>query len=191
MEPDFRSSWQYQRRGLQQRTPGTSICISALPEFAWSEVALKLHRDVFQIIHRKEMSRRCCDLAILFSSFCSLLRSGRPFPSPHLRALGSATQGQARDRDSRAALDNLLNRRDKKQLQQTYSGRSAGAATRPESQAAPPHELNLPRRLSPPSHDSADTEAITTSTLGGLRAAGPDSRKVATRPRRNRGIVYC
>jgi hypothetical protein len=79
--------------------------------------------------------------------------SGCAFPSPHLKALGSATQGQARDRDSRAALGNP---QDKGQLRQTFSGRSARVATRPESQAAPPHKFNLPRRLSPPSHGSAD-----------------------------------
>ncbi len=31
-------------------------------------------------------------------------------------------------------------------------------ATRPESQAAPPHIFNLPRRLSPPSHGSVDRQ---------------------------------
>jgi hypothetical protein len=38
----------------------------------------------------------------VFSCACSLVRphcSGCPFPSPHLKALGSATQGQARDRE--------------------------------------------------------------------------------------------
>ena len=82
-----------------------------------------------------------CSL-ILFRPHCS----GCPFPSPHLKALGSATQGQARDRDSRAALDNPQDRR---HVRQTYSGRSARVATRPESQAAPPHIFNFPRRLSP------------------------------------------
>jgi hypothetical protein len=38
----------------------------------------------------------------------------------------------------------------------TYSERSARVATRPESQAAPSHIINLPRRLSPFSYDSAD-----------------------------------
>ncbi len=89
--------------------------------------------------------------------------SGCPFPdsttlfggalSPPLKALGSATQGQARDRDSRAAQDNP---QDMRHIRQTYSGRSARVATRPESKAAPPLIFNLPRRLSPPSHASAD-----------------------------------
>ena len=92
------------------------------------------------------LSRRCClrhavtkFSGNVFSCACSLIRphcSGCPFPSPHLKALGSATQGQARDRDSRAALGNP---QDKRHLRQTYSGRSARVATRPESQAAPPH----------------------------------------------------
>ena len=80
-----------------------------------------------------------CICQSVFSCACSLIRphcSGCPFPSPHLKALGSATQGQARDRDSRAALGNP---QDMRQLRQTYSGRSARVATRPESQAAPPH----------------------------------------------------
>ena len=73
---------------------------------------------------------------------------------PHTsRALGSTPQGHARDRDSRAALGNP---QDTRHIRQTYSGRSARVATRPESQAAPPHIFNLPRRLSPPSHGSAD-----------------------------------
>ncbi len=47
------------------------------------------------------------------SCACSLFRphcSGCPFPSPHLKVMGSATQRQARDRDSRAAKDNLRTR---------------------------------------------------------------------------------
>jgi hypothetical protein len=53
---------------------------------------------------------------------------------PHTaRALGSATQGHSRDRDSRAALGNPQKKR---HIRQTYSGRSARDATRPESQAA-------------------------------------------------------
>jgi hypothetical protein len=77
--------------------------------------------------------------SIVFSCACSLIRphcSGCPFPSPDLKALGSATQGQARDRDSRASLGNP---QDKRHIRQTNSGRSARVATRPESQAAPPH----------------------------------------------------
>ncbi len=53
------------------------------------------------------------------------------------RVLGSATKGQSRDRDSRAALRNPL---DKRHIRRIYSGRSARVATRPESQAAPPHK---------------------------------------------------
>ncbi len=51
---------------------------------------------------------------IVFSCSCSLVRphgSGCPFPSPHLKALGSATEGQARDRDPRAALGNPQDKR--------------------------------------------------------------------------------
>ncbi len=62
--------------------------------------------------------------------------SGCPFPSPHLKALGSATQGHARDPNSRATLGNP---QDKRHIWQIYSGRSAKVATRPESQAAQPH----------------------------------------------------
>ncbi len=61
----------------------------------------------------------------VFSCACSLTRphcSGCPLPSPHLKALGSATQGHARGRDSRAALGNP---QDKRHIRQTYSGRSA------------------------------------------------------------------
>ncbi len=57
-------------------------------------------------------------------------------PSHTSRAQHSSTQGQARDRDSRAA---LRNPQDKMHIQQTYSGRSARVATRPENQAALPH----------------------------------------------------
>ncbi len=56
-----------------------------------------------------------------FSCLCSLIRPhclGRRFLSLHLKALGSATQGQARYRDSRAALGSP---QDKRQLRQTYS----------------------------------------------------------------------
>ncbi len=42
------------------------------------------------------------------------------------------------------------------QLGQTYSGRSAKDAIRPESQAAPPRTFSLLERLSLPSHYSAD-----------------------------------
>ncbi len=56
---------------------------------------------------------------------------------PHTsRALGSATQGHAQDRDLRAAIDIP---KEKTQLRQTYSRRSARVATRPKSQSAPPH----------------------------------------------------
>jgi hypothetical protein len=61
---------------------------------------------------------------------------GVPFLLPTSQALGSATQGQARDRDSRAALGKP---QDKRHVRQTYLGRSARVATRPESQVAPPH----------------------------------------------------
>ena len=55
---------------------------------------------------------------------------------PHTsRALGSATQGHARDRDLRAALGCARQRSG----QEAHSGRSTMVATRPESQAAPPH----------------------------------------------------
>ena len=64
------------------------------------------------------------------------LGSGCTFPYPHLKALGSATHGQDRERDSTAVLGNS---QDKRLLWQTYSGWSAMDATRPESQAAPPH----------------------------------------------------
>ncbi len=98
----------------------------------------------------------------VFSCACSLVRphcSGCPFPSTHLKALGSETQGHARDRDSRAALGNPQDKRHKlPHNRQTYSGRSSRVATRPESQSAPPHIFNLPRRLSPPSHGSADRQ---------------------------------
>ncbi len=85
---------------------------------------------------RQDQSR-CC--LFVFSCACSLIRPhclGCPFRSPHLKALGSATQEKARDRDSRAALGNPP---DKRQIRQTYSGRSSRVATRPESQAAPSH----------------------------------------------------
>jgi hypothetical protein len=89
----------------------------------------------------------------VFSCACSLIRPhclGCPFPSPHLKALGSATQGQARDRDLRAALGKP---QDKVQLRQTLFRKECQV---PESQVAPPDKFNLPRRLSPPSHGSAD-----------------------------------
>ncbi len=60
-----------------------------------------------------------------------------PLPTPQIRALETAAQGYARDRGSRAAIDNP---KDMRQLRQTHSRRSARVVTRPESQAAPPHD---------------------------------------------------
>jgi hypothetical protein len=99
---------------------------------------------------------------------------------PHTsRALGSATQGHARDRDLSLILRAAQgNPQDKRPFRQTYSGRSARVATRPESQAAPPHIFNLPTRLSPPSHSSADRRlrpvggSCTTRNLGIYCPAG-------------------
>ncbi len=55
---------------------------------------------------------------------------------PHTtRALGSATQGHARGRDSRAVLGEIQY---KEPIRQTYSGRSARDATRPQSQPPRP-----------------------------------------------------
>ncbi len=100
--------------------------------------------------------------------------SGCPFPSPNLKALGSATQGHARDRDLRAALGNP---QDMRHIRQTHSGRSAGVATRPERQAAPPHKFKLPRRLSPPSHGSADRRLHPESAR--MLSIYPDSHREA------------
>jgi hypothetical protein len=90
---------------------------------------------------------------------------GALFPPHTSRALGSATQGHARDRDSRAA---LRSPQDKRPIRQTYSGRSARIATRPESQAAPPH-IQSPKRLSPPSHGSADRRLRLVICMPGCR----------------------
>ena len=68
---------------------------------------------------------------------------------------------QLRDKPETEIRGLLGNPQDTRQLRQTYSGRSARVATRPESQAAPPHKFNLPRRLSPPSHGSADRRLLT------------------------------
>ncbi len=54
------------------------------------------------------------------------------------------------------AATRLTARQDKRHVRQTYLGRSARVATRPESQVAPPHIFNILKRLSPPSHGSAD-----------------------------------
>ncbi len=64
-------------------------------------------------------------LLLEFSCACSLLQphcSGCPFPSLHLKELVSVTQGQARERDSRAVQNKP---QDKRQFRQPYSGRSA------------------------------------------------------------------
>ncbi len=62
-----------------------------------------------------------------------------------------ATQDHAQARDSNAALGYT---RTWRPLWQSYSGRSARVAARPEVQAPPPHVFNLPERLSPLSHGS-------------------------------------
>ncbi len=103
---------------------------------------------------------------LAFSCACSLNRifraraalfdhtvRGALSPPHNSRALGSVTQGHARDRDLRAALGNP---QDKRPIRQANSGRSVRVATSPEIQAAPYRIFNLPRRLSSPSHDSAD-----------------------------------
>jgi hypothetical protein len=61
-------------------------------------------------------------------------------PPPTSRAMGSASQGHARDRYLKVALGNT---QDKRQLRHTYPGRSVRVAARPESQAAPPHIFYL------------------------------------------------
>ncbi len=133
----------------------------------------------------------CSDLSLvifvwvqLYSTTLSPVRVP-PFPpaSPHLNTMESATQGHAWDRDSGAAEGNPQEKR-QLQVRQTFSGRSARVAARPESQAAPARPTNsifrdwivtshrvlrvantqqwVQLNLSPPSHDSV----VTTSTPG-------------------------
>jgi hypothetical protein len=72
---------------------------------------------------------------------------GVPFPLPTPQGAGIGNSGTS----PRPRFE-IGNPQDKWQLRQTYSERSTRVATRPESKIAPPHKLNLPRRLSPPSH---------------------------------------
>jgi hypothetical protein len=69
-------------------------------------------------------------------------------PGPHLKGAGLRNSGPCPSArfECRHATPRTW-----RSLRQTYSGRSARVATRPEGQASPPHVFNLPR-LSPPRH---------------------------------------
>jgi hypothetical protein len=76
-----------------------------------------------------------------FREPCSTILFGVPLPLLTPQGAGIGNSGiYARDRDSMAAQDNP---QDKRHIRQTYSGRSARVASRPESQAAPPHNSNF------------------------------------------------
>ncbi len=152
------------------RREDASVSVGVLISFAWAESQkrnLKYQRSYVLVDLGSDSKGKVCDAKPLFWRLVPGYLVGRLQPRPEVlfscacslspphtsRALGSATQGHARDRDSRAALGNP---QDKGQFRQTYSGRSARVVTRPESQAASPDIINLPRRLSTPSHGSAD-----------------------------------
>ncbi len=132
-----------------------------------------------EIHARGEAASRAC--IFMYMQHDSTTVFGVPIPSQHLKALGSATQGHARDRDSRAAL--VGNPQDKRQLQQTYSGRSARVATRPKSQAAPPYNSIF--------QDDCHLPAMTRLT-GGYALLGPVNKtyrheRVCSRKRQRGG----
>ncbi len=79
-----------------------------------------------------------------------------PFPRPTHQGRWDWQLGHALDRELRAALGNP---QDKRRIRQTYSRRSARIATksetRPKAKLIRP-TFKLPKRLSTPSHSSAD-----------------------------------
>ncbi len=119
----------------------------------WNDAKLARNDDMDGADHSRaeHSSFACPDFPIFVSvqpSSTTLFRVPFPLPTPQGRWDSQLrTMPEREFRMLRKATPRTW-----RPLWQTYLGRSARVAARPEGQAAPPHVFNLPERLSPRNH---------------------------------------